>query len=67
MSYDIRYSDTFKRGVKALVKKYPLLKQDLANFVRELAENPHMRDPIGKDMFNIGSSGKSTPGFSSIV
>jgi hypothetical protein len=39
MSYDIRYSDAFKRGAKVLAKKYPSIKQDLANFVIELAEN----------------------------
>jgi len=56
MSFDIRYSDTFKRGAKALAKKYPSIKQDLANFVIELADNPEMGTPLGSNMYKIRMS-----------
>jgi mRNA-degrading endonuclease RelE of RelBE toxin-antitoxin system len=45
MSYDIQYSETFKRGAKALAKKYPSIKQDLSNFVIDLAKTPDMGTP----------------------
>jgi mRNA-degrading endonuclease RelE of RelBE toxin-antitoxin system len=53
MTYDIRYSDTFKRGAKSLAKKYPSLKKDLADFVKQLAEKPDMGDPLGNNMYKI--------------
>jgi mRNA-degrading endonuclease RelE of RelBE toxin-antitoxin system len=56
MSYDIRYSDVFKREAKTLAKKYPSLKHDLANLVIELAENPEMGTPLGNNMYKIRMS-----------
>jgi len=71
MSYDIQYSDTFKRSAKALAKKYPSLKQDLANFVIELAEKPDMGTPIGNNMFkvrmSISSKGRGKSGGGRII
>src|SRR6266849_2116054 len=56
MSYDIRYSETFKREAKALAKKYPSLKHDLADLVNELAEKPDIGTPFGSNMFKIRMS-----------
>lgn len=56
MSYDVRYSDTFKRGAKALAKKHPSLKQDLANLAIELADNPNIGTPLGKNMYKVRMS-----------
>ena len=53
MSYDIRYSDAFKRGAKALAKKYPSFKQDLSNFVIDLAKSPDSGTPLGHNMFKL--------------
>jgi len=71
MSFEIRYSDTFKRGAKALSKKYPSLKQDLANFVIELAKNPEMGTPLGGNMYkvrmSITSKGRGKSGGARII
>lgn len=71
MSYDIRYSDTFKRGAKTLAKKYPSLKQDLSNFLIELAETPDMGIPLGNNMFkvrmSISSKGRGKSGGARII
>jgi len=71
MSYDIQYSDAFKRGAKALAKKYPSLKQDLANFVIELKKNPGMGTPLGRNMYkvrmSITSKGRGKSGGARII
>ena len=71
MSFDIQYSDTFKRAAKALAKKYPSLKQDLANFVIELAAKPEMGTPLGSNMFkvrmSISSKGRGKSGGARII
>ena len=53
MSYEICYSDTFKRSVKPLAKKYASFKQDLSDFIIELTENPEMGTPLGHNMFKV--------------
>ena len=53
MSYEIRYSATFKRSAKALAKKYPSLKQDIQIFLKELALNPEMGTLIGKNIYKV--------------
>ncbi len=71
MSYDIQYSDTFKRGAKAPAKKYPSLKQDLANFVIELAEKPYIGIALGNNMYkvrmSISSKGRGKSGGARII
>lgn len=71
MSYDIRYSETFNREAKALAKKYPSFKIDLANFVNKLAENPTSGTLIGPNMYKtrmaITSKGKGKSGGARII
>jgi len=71
MSYDVQYSDAFKRGAKALTKKYPSLKQDLANFLIELAENPEIGTHLGHNMYKvrmaIASKGKGKSGGARVI
>lgn len=71
MSFDIRYSDTFKRSAKALAKKYPSLKQDLADFIIELADNPETGTPLGHNMYKVRlkvtSKGKGKSGGARVI
>jgi mRNA-degrading endonuclease RelE of RelBE toxin-antitoxin system len=71
MNYDIQYSDTFKRSAKILAKKYPSLKQDLINFLTELAGTPTMGDPLGNNMYKvrmaITSKGRGKSGGARII
>lgn len=71
MSYDIRYSDAFKRSAKALTKKYPSIKQDLANLVTELESKPDLGIPLGNNLFkvrmNISSKGRGKSGGARVI
>jgi mRNA-degrading endonuclease RelE of RelBE toxin-antitoxin system len=53
MSYDIRYSDTFRRSAKALAKKHSSFKNDLSLFVKLLADDPDMGTPLGNNLFKV--------------
>jgi len=71
MSYDIRYSDTFKRSAKALAKKYPSIKKDLSDLVIELQAKPDLGTPLGNNLFkvrmNISSKGRGKSGGARII
>lgn len=41
MNYSILTLPDFDKEIKRLSKKYPSLKQDFANFLKELRSNPH--------------------------
>lgn len=53
MSYKIELSDNFKKEAKKLSKKYPSLKNELAELFEELEENPTKGTPLGNDVYKI--------------
>lgn len=53
MSFDIRYSEHFRKSAKQLAKKYPSLKSDLGALGANLAENPEMGTPLGNNLYKI--------------
>ena len=53
MSYNIELSDNFKKEAKKLSKKYPSLKNELAELFEELEENPTKGTPLGNDVYKI--------------
>jgi mRNA-degrading endonuclease RelE of RelBE toxin-antitoxin system len=53
MSYSIELSDNFKKEAKRLGKKYPSLKNELAELFEELEENPTKGTPLGNDVYKI--------------
>jgi mRNA-degrading endonuclease RelE of RelBE toxin-antitoxin system len=53
MSFNIQLSDKFSRSAKQLAKKYPSLKNDLNLLRQELAGNPEMGTPLGKNLYKI--------------
>jgi hypothetical protein len=71
MSFDIRYSATFKRSAKLLAKKYPSFKQDLSNFIEALMKSPDMGTSLGNNLYkvrlNISSKGKGKSGGARII
>jgi len=71
MSYEIRYSDSFKRAAKTLGKKYPSLKQDLSDLIKELSEKPDIGTPLGNNMFkvrmSISSKGRGKSGGARVI
>ncbi len=46
-------SSDFKAATKHLLKKYPSLKTELAEFGRSLLENPTQGKPLGRDCYKI--------------
>ncbi len=53
MSYNIELSPNFKKEAKRLIKKYPSLKNELAELFAELEENPTSGTPLGNDIYKI--------------
>jgi len=57
--YSVRPARSFEKDAKLLLKKYASLKQELANLGRELANNPTLGTPLGKDCYKIRLAIKS--------
>jgi mRNA-degrading endonuclease RelE of RelBE toxin-antitoxin system len=53
MLYKIEITSNFQKEAKRLVKKYPSLKQELANLFTELESNPTLGSPLGNDIYKI--------------
>ncbi len=53
MSFDIIATEPFERKLKRLAKKHKSLKIDLLGVIEELAENPTLGTPIGKECYKI--------------
>jgi mRNA-degrading endonuclease RelE of RelBE toxin-antitoxin system len=53
MSYSIIAVPTFKKELKKLAKKHLSLKEDLTNLFEQLAINPTLGTPIGKNCYKI--------------
>ena len=59
MKYEFRPSPAFLKSVKALAKRYPSLKEDLAVLRRSLEENPLQGVDLGGGMRKVRMSIKS--------
>jgi len=66
MSFNIIATEPFERKLKRLAKKYKSLSSDLSAVIDELAENPTLGTPIGKNCYKIrvaiASKGKGKSG-----
>ena len=66
MSFNIIATEPFERKLKRLAKKYKSLSSDLSAVINDLAENPTIGTPIGKDCYKIrvaiASKGKGKSG-----
>jgi len=71
MSYRVKSISVFERQARKLSKKYPSLKSELQNLVKELKLNPRLGTPIGKSCykirFNIKSKGKGKAGGARVI
>ena len=71
MSFNVIATVPFERKLKRLAKKHKTLKTDLLNVVNELAENPKMGTPIGKECYKIRiaitSKGKGKSGGARVI
>lgn len=71
MTVTIGYLDEFKRGAKALRKKYPSFESDYEDFLKELEENPFGGESLGQHTYKhrmaIASKGKGKSGGSRVL
>ena len=49
----ILLTQSFKKEVKRLSKKYPSLSTDLRNLLTDLEANPQLGEPLGQDCYKI--------------
>jgi len=61
MSYEIIPTPQFKKSVKALHKKYKLIKQDLITLEKELRLNPKAGIELGNNCYKIRLPNSSIP------
>ena len=59
MRYKVILTDNFKKEAKKLVKKYPSLKNEIADLGNKLAENPTTGTPLGNNVYKIRLAIKS--------
>jgi mRNA-degrading endonuclease RelE of RelBE toxin-antitoxin system len=71
MSYNIEVTALFEKQLKRLVKKFPSLKKEFAQFIDLLIPNPKLGTPIGNDCYKIrlaiASKGKGKSGGARVI
>lgn len=71
MAYKVIATPVFKREIKRLVKKYHSLKNEFAELIDSLEENPEQGTPIGNDCYkirlSIASKGKGKSGGARVI
>jgi len=53
MSYNVQFSENFKKEAKRLKKKFPSLKSELIYLVEQLEQTPTLGVPLGNGIFKI--------------
>lgn len=53
MSYNVLPSEKFKKEAKRLIKKFPSLKQELADLGKILSSNSESGTPLGNSTYKI--------------
>lgn len=71
MSCNIRYSPRFAKDLKRLAKRYRSLKQDYANLIASLREDPMQGTDLGKNLrkvrMAISAKGKGKSGGARVI
>ena len=71
MKYKIETLPNFEREAKPLLKKYPSLKEELAQLLEKLTVSPNTGVPLGKNCYKIrlavASKGKGKSGSARII
>lgn len=53
MSYNVFYTENFRKDAKRLAKKHSSLKKDIEILIGSLEQDPVQGKPLGKDCFKI--------------
>jgi mRNA-degrading endonuclease RelE of RelBE toxin-antitoxin system len=71
MPYNIIAVPPFSRELKRLAKKFPSLKSEYQELVKELKENPEKGTPLGNNLYkirlSIASKGKGKSGGARVI
>lgn len=71
MSYNVYTIAYFDKQLNRLAKKYPSLKQELAELIGTLTNHPDTATPLGNDCykirFTIASKGKGKSGDARVI
>lgn len=71
MVVEIGYHEEFKRQIKQLLKKYPSMRNDFANFLAEIEQNPLQGVDLGNGVrklrMAITSKGKGKSGGARVI
>ena len=66
MSYNVVATPRFKKDIKKLSKRYPSLKNEYAQLIKDLEKEPAQGTPLGNNCFKIriaiASEGKGKSG-----
>ena len=61
MNYKIEVTETFKKDVKKLQKKFKLIKKDIVSLIETLRENPKQGVSLRGDYYKIRITNSSIP------
>lgn len=71
MSYKIILTQRFEKELKRLAKKFPSLKNEFAELINEISENPESGTFLGNNCYKIrlaiGSKGKGKRGGARVI
>ena len=71
MSFNVKSISVFERQTKRLVKKYPSLKKEIQELIKELKEGPEKGTSIGHNCYKIrlaiASKGKGKSGGARVI
>ncbi|MBW6536284.1 MAG: type II toxin-antitoxin system RelE/ParE family toxin [Mariniphaga sp.] len=71
MSFNVKTISVFERQAKRLIKKFPSLKKEIQELIKELKEKPQKGTPIGHNCYKIrlaiASKGKGKSGGARII
>jgi len=71
MSYNARTIQPFEKQFKRYFKKYPSIKSEIAELIKQLEQTPDIGTPIGHDCYKIrlaiASKGKGKSGGARVI
>jgi mRNA-degrading endonuclease RelE of RelBE toxin-antitoxin system len=71
MSFNVLYTENFRKEAKQLAKKYTSFSDDLEMLITDLERNPIQGKPLGKDCYKIrmiiSSKGKGKSGGARVI
>ena len=53
MSYNVLFTENFRKDAKRLVKRHSSLRKDIEELIESLEQKPLQGKPLGKDCFKI--------------